>query len=603
VRLITAGALATLAAALGGIGTARADCAKPIAVPNPPLVRNDNGTYPSDPALPFPGSHTKWTVDKMEIKLSIDGSAPAKQFYIDGVDYEPTQIGGSAKFTPFNDFFYQRVTGDVKLWAPIWQRDIPSMRAVGINAIRTYGWWKWEPGFLKEPTVAAKDGVADFWSELDFTATNQGQFSDQAFCKDGGYSLQHPDHRKFLNMMWNDGKDPIYVWIGVSVPLELVDPNIPIERRANLRQFYLYTARWLAKKYGDHPAVMGFAVGNELGNGTVVKSSDFWDLLNDLNAIIKASAPDKLTMAVFHDGPDWQQTITSGQFKGLTPPQVYKPDIWAFNPYNNPTLPGNAFTRFKASLASCKRPDNTSCVKPMVFGEFGTPADTHQVTAKSYPVKWVAQNFVWMKNPPPAQCLAADELGPPPGSGGDGPKAEFDRRKTIAVQMAADPDGKYNMPLKLEPFFSKSGYKVGDQLPAAAQADYIAASLSATHALKANNAAPLDEEKFYSGGFAFEWRDEWWKDNVVTWFHSVSGNVGGCSSACQCTNTGAANPVFPGGWGDEQWFGLTGATISGRTNPAEVANANGLIGNPDILEPRAAIVAMCRAFSADGQCN
>jgi hypothetical protein len=28
--------------------------------------------YPFDPAIPYSGSHTKWTVDKLEINLSID---------------------------------------------------------------------------------------------------------------------------------------------------------------------------------------------------------------------------------------------------------------------------------------------------------------------------------------------------------------------------------------------------------------------------------------------------------------------------------------------------------------------------------------------------
>src|SRR5271165_3041901 len=84
-------------------------------VNNPPL----NPPYPSDPAIPYSGSHTKWTVDKLQINLSIDKAAPT-QFYINGVNYEPTQIGGSADFPPFNDFFY---TNSVSTWPPLWSRD------------------------------------------------------------------------------------------------------------------------------------------------------------------------------------------------------------------------------------------------------------------------------------------------------------------------------------------------------------------------------------------------------------------------------------------------------------------------------------------------
>ena len=42
--------------------------------PFPPL--NPNPTYPSDPAIPFSGSHTKRTADELEINLSIDAAAP-----------------------------------------------------------------------------------------------------------------------------------------------------------------------------------------------------------------------------------------------------------------------------------------------------------------------------------------------------------------------------------------------------------------------------------------------------------------------------------------------------------------------------------------------
>ena len=60
-----------------------------------------------------------------------------------------------------------------------------------------------------------------------------------------------------------------------------------------------------------------------------------------------------------------------------------------------------------------------------------------------------------------------------------------------------------------------------------------------------------------------------------TWgssFHSsTSGGNQNCGSGWQgcrfptpCSNTGAANVVFPGGWGDEDWFGVTGAKVKGR---------------------------------------
>ena len=94
-----------------------------VMVNNPEL----NPPYPSDPAIPFSGSHTKWSVDQLAINLRIDEAAPT-QFHINGVNYEPTQIAGSADFSPFNDFFY---TNNVTTWNALWPRDIPLLRAMG----------------------------------------------------------------------------------------------------------------------------------------------------------------------------------------------------------------------------------------------------------------------------------------------------------------------------------------------------------------------------------------------------------------------------------------------------------------------------------------
>ena len=580
--------------------------------PFPPL--NPNPTYPSDPAIPFSGSHTKWTADELEINLSIDAAAPT-QFHINGMNYEPTQIGGSADFSPFNDFFY---TNDVSTWNPLWPRDIPLLRAMGVNAIRTYGMWKWEPGFAQAVTQPNADGVAQFWSQMNFQASKATENNNQ-FCFPGSnatvYTFQHPTHADFLDLLWNNGLNPIYVWIGVSLPLELVDPNVPetctnngIVCKANFRQFYRYTAKWLAKKYGDHPAVMGFVVGNELDTPSTTVTSEFWETLNDIGAVIKASAPDKLTAFTFHDTPDYNRPITSGAFVNMRGPNVYGLDVYGFNPYTNPLPAGNLFASFRDNVVlNCTQPNGSPCVKPLMYGEFGTPADMHKaVRAKPYPSPWVAENFVWKPRPPASSCLASGAQ-PPPGGGGDGPAAEAASGTTIAEEL---PTGAYyTMPATLAPFFP--GSKAGNALPAAAQADWIAYFLDVSNAKKANNAAPPGDLDFNSGGFAFEWRDEWWKANPVPTFHSVTGTqtCTSCSTSGPPTplgcDTGAANVVFPGGWGDEEWFGAVGAVANGRGNEDPVVNSNTgkLNGGPDTLTPRAALVALCRAYLLPNTCR
>jgi len=552
--------------------------------------------YPSDPAIPYQGSaSTKWSVDKLEIKLSIDNAAPT-QFYIHGVNYEPTQIGGSADFPPFNDFFY---TNSVKTWTPLWDRDIDLLRDIGVNAIRTYGVWKWEPGFAV-PGANAPDGVAQFWNLLNFEASKASE-NDNQFCYPGNksvYAFQHPTHADFLDRLWNDGKNPIYVWIGVSLPLELVDPNVSDVRKAYFRQFYRYTAKWLAKKYGKHPAVMGFVVGNELDTPLTTQTSEFWQTLNDIGAVIKASAPDKLTAFTFHDTDDYNRTITTGDFVNLRGPKVYGLDVYGFNPYTNPLPEGNLFTRFRDNVVSnnCKQNNGSSCEKPLMYGEFGTPADMHKaVAARPYPLQWVDENFIW-KPPstrPKPKCLASDAR-PPPGGGGDGPLEEAKSGRTVAVEL---PEGAYyTMPERLLKHFP--GYKVGQALPAATQADWIKFFLSVSDDKKANNDAPPADLDFNSGGFMFEWRDEWWKANPRPYFHSVTGTQTCTSCGESSCNTGAANVAFPGGWGDEEWFGAVGAVANGRMNMDPVVNpATGMLnGGADKLTPRAALLALCQAY-------
>ena len=574
-------------------------------VNNRGLNPNADGTYPPDPAVPYTGTHTKWSTDGVVINLKIGDQKPS-QFYIKGINYEPTQIGGGAGLPPFNDFFY---TNSVDTFVPLWsdngRRDIETMRAMGVNSIRTYGVWKWQVAFANGAPPPhngrdVQDGLADFWKLLNFDVTDE---VDNQFCDPDQrslYALKHPTHTPFLDKLWNNGVNPIYVWIGLSVPLSFVDRNVSAERKANLRQFYRYTAKWLAKKYGDHPAVIGFVLGIEVDTAGTTPTSAFWEYLNDFNKLVKASAPDKLTTFTFHDTEDYNMVIRDGTFRGKRGPEVYELDVWGFNPYTNPEPPGNLFTRFRDNIVATNP-------KPLLYGEFGVPADTHQQSQdpqKAYPNQWVGVNFIWQQNPPPASCLTGPGLTPPPGSGGNGPNAEFAAGRTIAEELPAR-QGAYTLPGSLEQYFPDSGVNEGDPLVAADQADWIASFWTVTLRHKASNGPDRDPMLLYSsGGYVFEWRDEWWKLNPHPCFHSISGDQDcgrlwqGCPA--DCGNTGAANVVFPGGWGDEEWFGVTGAKARGRRDCDRVINPNTgkLNGGPDILIPRAPVVALYELFNA-----
>ena len=102
-------------------------------------------------------------------------------------------------------------------------------------------------------------------------------------------------------------------------------------------------------------------------------------------------------------------------------------------------------------------------------------------------------------------------------------------------------------------------------LNADAQAKYIAAHWKDIE--QNNNIA--------SGGYVFEWTDEWWKVP-----HTASTHDAGSAS----------NGAFPGGWDDEEYFGINGVKVNGRSaadpwNPGQPNAA-------DKLLPRTAVATL-----------
>jgi hypothetical protein len=204
--------------------------------------------------------------------------------------------------------------------------------------------------------------------------------------------------------------------------------------------------------------------------------------------------------------------------------------------------------------------------------------------------------------------LIPTQLFSPPRSGGDGPDAEAEAGQTIGTELhtTSVTFPRYTLPNVLAPYFAASGVKTGDKLSAALQASWIDNFCKVTLKHAASNGPARDSSLLYSsGGCVFEWRDEWWKGNeTYAYFHSVSGNQQCAVPSCppsNCSHTGAANVVFPGGWGDEEWFGVTGAKANGRQNSAPVVDmyTGKLNGGPDILEPRAAFAALWCLFSSN----
>lgn len=155
--------------------------------------------------------------------VTIEGSkilVNNQPFIIKGIGYAPVPIGSSKG----KDYYTTK-------YADLYNRDLPIIRSMNANTIRLWGW----------------DNTAD--------------------------------HTDFLNRMYNNGKDPIYLiasfWIGPDE--DISSPEVRNKLKADFRQ--------MVAKHKNHPAILMWAVGNELNakwRYDKNKMDDLFSLINEL---------------------------------------------------------------------------------------------------------------------------------------------------------------------------------------------------------------------------------------------------------------------------------------------------------------------------------
>lgn len=214
---------------------------------------------------------TTWTVGPAGVLLLNGEKAPL----LKGVVYSPTPIGGNYEFEPHGDFY---IGGDGApsyfQWAPWWMPDIDQMASAGVNSIRTYSWFMWMP--TPDNLAAAKTGSMP--------------------------AIQR-DHTKFLDYCQSKG---ISVLMGVGW-----NPNdFPLQtanRTNGFKEFYIENCRAIAKNYGNHPAVLGLALGNEVDNAATFDGDNYSLYLAIMNGCADAAAAGfggkKIILPALHDSP------------------------------------------------------------------------------------------------------------------------------------------------------------------------------------------------------------------------------------------------------------------------------------------------------------
>ncbi len=464
------------------------------------------------------------------------------------------------------------------------------VRQLGANSIRTYAWWKWVP---MSPADYSK------WSTLDWSVSPRVRFGVTSTPAGFAGWPAHDGGDQFLDLCWNHGVNPVYVVIGISLDPWLAFPGAnPDSTLAHDERMYIQrTTQWLAQRYGYHPAVLGFAIGNEtnlpFARGTD-RYIDYWQYINLLGAVAKRYAPGKLTMTAFADYPTGETPMllkplvtfknsadahpgaptvpvcvdpgcanpgpdcSSAHRRPAYPADIYALDVWGFNAYRRPETEDVA--NFKRWIVEGHYTNGTGIgpelpnpvPKPIVLTEWGAPASIRTREGQPPP-------------PPNPQWVSAS-------------------------------------PAVANEFHGAPGYR------AAKLIQRIASDIYGPHSTLSTTAGGI-----LSGGYLFEFQDEWWKEakhRPDTW---SSHDTTVLKSQFPFGEPGSG---FASYW-DEEWFGLMSVAPNpgriprferssaivgsgpGRVDYPVLTPADGtgwLNGGADVLTPRAGFYALQAAF-------
>jgi hypothetical protein len=379
----------------------------------------------------YPTTNSRWSVENgiIYVRLVQNGVVGNRvQFISKGVRYQPTPINidASAAGSPMGDFFYIGARPDAErdaektvcFFEPIWLRDVgPNglIRQLGANNIGVYGTYNVPPFTMSQadgggqvvPSAAPSTNVN--WAALGpIRYVSAGGKEYPTYMPQGASKKQAPPywyhycHDRFLDICWNGGDNPIYVWLGLGVSADVCFSSNPATadgyQYTQVQQYFLKSAQWLAMSYGHHPAVAGFYVTNETnqpGNSGTYPYLEYWDFLNKVHSVLKVGAPDKLTIASMQDDVStlttqlqrYKSTPVIGQpppatellyvdkAGKITPINTGKPayatdayqlDLWGWNLY----AAANDATPIIQQLKSMKAAGYTT---PFILTEIGVP--------------------------------------------------------------------------------------------------------------------------------------------------------------------------------------------------------------------------------------
>jgi hypothetical protein len=300
---------------------------------------------------------------------------------------------------------------------------------------------------------------------------------------------------EFLKAAWNNGDRPIYVVLSLQFG---GDNALQPDYLKALGAAFKITA----SEYGSYPAFMGISIGNEINSRSLIVQPAWWKALNELDANIKegykeANRAKKLTTTTMIDGvekvdgKDYLETLYYGQKYG------FKVDAWGIDVYRGPSL-GSVFEEIKRST-----------VKPVIIAEYGSTAAYYPASSAKHGSNYSCVDYPQDSKKPPYYGL------PPP--------RPWEGATELQPGASRNP-GMQNL------------------------VDYVTTNQEQIY----DNSTIRSGLGVDSGGFYFEFSDEWWKSG---WSHKhIGGFIG---------NKITVNAEFAGCYDDEAWFGLYANKKSG----------------------------------------
>jgi Cellulase (glycosyl hydrolase family 5) len=190
-------------------------------------------------------------------------------------------------------------------------------------------------------------------------------------------------HKSFLDDCAAHG---IYVIVGLFLDskfwdksvwdLQKTDPNIK-----NQILWYEKAYKEVVEEVGNHPAVMGFIINNEIdGLDITYKNPElarfFWYQMKTISSTIKEIAPNKLVGVAFHQD---NKLVWGAQNDMKYVPNI---DYWGVNVYQKDTTGlANIFNIDENSLLGYSKL-SSQAKKPLLFTEMGWPQTTRTIPSK-----------------------------------------------------------------------------------------------------------------------------------------------------------------------------------------------------------------------------